>query len=103
MSNVWVAAAIVAGVVLALALAQLVGRRREEPVAFADEREERLTNQLAATLGCSPAQALPSLRQELHLAPGQSDETLLKRAAYHFRRNMPEGTTCGVWRDRAPG
>jgi hypothetical protein len=102
MSNVWLVAAVVAGVVLALALARSAGRRREEPVAFADEREERLTNQLAATLGCSAAQALPSMRQELRLAPGQSDETLLKRAAYHYRQNLPEGT-CGVWRDRAPG
>lgn len=81
----------------------LFARREAAPaVAFADEREERLTRRLAETLRCGLAQALPLVREELRLGPGQSDETLLKRAAYHYRRNLPE-KACHVYRDRAPG
>ncbi|MBI1916644.1 MAG: hypothetical protein HYS12_18205 [Planctomycetes bacterium] len=36
------------------------------------------------------------------LAPQQSDETLLKRAAYHYRQDLPE-TFGQVYRDAAPG
>jgi hypothetical protein len=77
-------------------------RSEPEPIAFADEREERLTRQAARTLGCSVEEALPVVRHEIDLSPGQSDEVLLKRAAYHYRQNLPEAP-CQVFRDRAPG
>jgi hypothetical protein len=102
MPNALVVAGMVAAVVLALGLMHFVGRRREEPVSFASEREEQLTRKLAATLGCSPARALPWLRKELQIAPDQTDENLLKRAAYHYRRSQPDAP-CPVWRAGKPG
>src|SRR5262249_51125106 len=99
MPSPWIIAAIPGVVILALVL--LMSRRREV-IDFANDREEQLTRKLAQLVGCDLAQALPSVRKELELAPGQSDETLLKRAAYHYRRDMPE-KTCSVWRDRTPG
>jgi hypothetical protein len=102
MLNAYVVAGIVAAVLLALGLSRLIGRRREELVSFANDREEQLTLRLATMLRCSPVQALPWLRKELEFASDQTDENLLKRAAYHFRRDQPE-TTCSMWRDRSPG
>ena len=102
MSNAFVVAGVVAAVLLALGLAQFKARRREEPVAYANEREERLTRRLAATLGCSDASAHPWLRKELEIAPDQTDYNLLKRAAYHFRRDQPD-VPCPTWRGGRPG
>lgn len=86
--------------VAGLCLRQL--RRRPVAVTFHDEREEKLAHRLARSLHCSLADAVPSIRQELHLAPSQSDETILKRAAYHYRQALPE-KTCSVYRDAAKG
>jgi hypothetical protein len=102
MPNALVVAGMVAVVVVALGLVRLVGRRREEPVGFAGEREEQLTRKLAAMLGCPLAQALPWLRKELRIAPDQTDDNLLKRAAYHYRRDQPDAP-CPVWRAGKPG
>jgi hypothetical protein len=76
--------------------------RRPKPVVFANSREERLTRQLARVVGCSLAQALPPVRREIDLAPSQPDETLVKRAAYHYRQELPE-KACPVYRDSARG
>jgi hypothetical protein len=76
--------------------------RRPQPVIFADPREERLARQLAQTVGCSPAQALPAVRREIEFGPNQPDDTLLKRAAYHYRQDLPERRGA-VYRDRAAG
>lgn len=100
MPTVWVLAALPAFVVLGLWVFHL--RRRTEVVTFGSAREERLTRTLAQSLGCDPAAALPAVRKELDYSPGQSDETLLKRAAYHYRRDRTE-RTCSAWRDRVPG
>ena len=97
MPNVWIAAAIAAGVIVALGLSVSFMRRKAAPVSFTDEREERLTQKLADMLGCTLAEALPAMRRELEIAPGQPDDTLLKRAAYHYRRTLPDGA-CRVWR-----
>ena len=102
MPNALVVAGMIAAVVLALGLAHFVARRREEPVKFGSEREERLTKKLAALVGCSPAQAHPWLCKELEIAPDQTDDNLLKRAAYHYRRNQPDAA-CPVWRGGRPG
>jgi hypothetical protein len=73
--------------------------RPAKPIVYAGPREERLTAQLAHMVGCAPAQALPAVRREVELAPNQSDETLLKRAAYHYRQDQPE--TCRpLYRDK---
>jgi hypothetical protein len=77
--------------------------RRAEAIAFADEREEQLTRKLAGQLGCPLLDALGAVRQELQIAPTQTDETILKRAAYHYRQNLPDSGPCRVYRDRAPG
>ena len=42
------------------------------------------------------------IREDLRIAPNQTDGTIVKRAAYHFRRNLPEGS-CSVYRDPKPG
>ena len=97
-----IALAVVVGVVAGLVLSR-GARRREEVIAFANEREERLTRKLAGQLGCPLGPALDAVRQELKIAPKQTDETILKRAAYHYRQNLPEPGSCGVFRDRAPG
>ena len=102
MPSAFVVAGTIGVVVIALGLAHFVGRRREEPVTFASAREERLTKRLAGMLACSLAQAHPWLCKELRIAPDQTDENILKRAAYHFRRNQPDAP-CPVWRGGRPG
>ena len=77
--------------------------RREESVAFADEREERLTHRLAEQLRCPVSAALEAVRRELAIDPEQADETILKRAGYHYRQNLPDPGPCRTFRDRAPG
>jgi hypothetical protein len=98
MPEVW-EVGLVAGVLFVTGLVVWSLRPGAAAVAFADEREERLTRKLAALVGCPLAHALPSVRQEIRIAPDQPDETLLKRAAYHYRRDLPE-KTCTVYRDR---
>jgi len=100
MSNLWLPLTI-AGAVSAVGLLYF-WTRREEPLVFADQREEGLTRRLAKMVGCSLARALPLIRREIDIAPTQSDDTLLKRAAYHYRQELPE-KTCQVYRDSAPG
>jgi hypothetical protein len=76
---------------------------RGPSVAFENEREELLTLTLARRLRCPLESALAAVRRELRIEPGQSDETILKRAAYHYTRNLPEPGGCSVYRDRAAG
>jgi hypothetical protein len=75
--------------------------RRPVRVVYANPREEQLTFKLARLVGCSPAEALSAVRREVEMAPNQSDETLLKRAAYHYRQELPERTG-QVYQDPAP-
>jgi len=100
MSDMWLAVAV--AVVAGLAVLRILLVQRTPVVEFADDREERLTHRLAEVVGCTPEEALPAVRRELEIAPGQSDETIIKRAAYHYRRAAPE-KTCQVYRDRSPG
>lgn len=90
------------GVVIGLCLYLTFGRR-EGPVTFASARERRLSLRLAAEVGCPLEVAHDYVRRELELAPSQPDDTILKRAAYHYRRNLPEPGTCRTFRDRSPG
>ncbi len=97
-----IAVAVTVGIVAGVGLVRGFGRRAD-PVAFADEREERLSRKLAARVGCPLAAAQEAVRQELKLAPTQPDDTILKRADYHYRQNLPEPGPCHVYRDRARG
>jgi hypothetical protein len=100
MSDAWVTLTIAAIAVVAGGLYLLA--RRPKPVVFADPREEQLTRKLARAVGCSLEQALPAIRQEVEIAPNQSEETLLKRAAYHYRQELPNESR-QVYRDEVPG
>jgi hypothetical protein len=93
---------IAAAVVGVAGLGVFLLRPRPRQVDFASGREEELTRRLAGKLRCELAHALPPVRAELQIAPDQTDETILKRAEYHYRRNLPD-TPCGVWRDRGAG
>ena len=97
-----IAAFVAVVAIVGVALYFLAMRWSAIPLTFESERDERLTRLLSQTLRCSLAAALSSLRTELRIAPDQTDETLLKRATYHYRRNLPEGS-CSVYRDAKPG
>ena len=100
MTEIWVA-----GAVVAAGVGFVLGRRavrKPQPVEVVDEREGQLAKRVAARAGCSVADALPAVRHELELAPHQTDDTLVKRATYHYQMNLPE-RTCTTYRDSAKG
>ncbi len=103
MPDEWIVVALAVGVVAVLGVVRLAAGRGGCAVTFANEREETLTRKLASRVRCSLADALPAVREEIKHGPNQPDETLLKRAEYHYRQNLPEKTSCQVYRDRAPG
>ncbi len=98
MPDVWVIVAAAAGVAVLFGLL----RPRQVAMTFADEREDRLTRRLAREVGCPLAAGLPAVRRELRLAPSLSDDTILKRAVYHYRRDAPD-EPCPVFRSTKPG
>jgi hypothetical protein len=102
MSEVWVVPAVCVAAIAGFGLFLYLWVGRERPVEFADEREERLTRALSQMVRCDLAGALPWVRQEIRIAPDQSDEALLKRAAYHYRREVSD-RPCPLYRDRTPG
>ena len=54
------------------------------------EREERLARRLMKMVGCTLLQGIRAIRREIGHSPDQADETLLGRAAYHYRRELPD-------------
>jgi hypothetical protein len=100
MPDIWLL--LVIAVIAAIAAGSYLVTRRPKPLVYLSPREQRLTGAMARVVGCSLAQALPAVRRELEIAPNQSDETLVKRAAYHYRQELP-AATCQVYRDRAAG
>jgi len=100
MSDAWVTLTIIAIAVVAASLYLLT--RRPKPIVFANPREELLARKLTRVVRCPLAQAQSVIRQEIEIAPIQSGETLLKRAAYHYRQELPE-TSCPVYPDEVPG
>ncbi len=100
MSDIGLAAVIALGAGL-VGVVALRGRRPAAP-EYRGGREEQLTRRLARAVGCPPAEALPAVRRELEIAPDQTDDTLVKRAAYHYRREQPDAP-CPVYRDRSRG
>src|SRR5262245_54629593 len=90
------------GAVIGLCLYLTLGRR-EVDVAFDSDRERQLTLQMAAQVGCALEVALDHVRRELNLASSQPDDTILKRAVYHYQRNLPEPGLCRTYRDRQRG
>jgi hypothetical protein len=98
MPELWMIVGAAAGLVLVFGLT----RPRREVAHFDDEREERLTRRMAREVGCSLSAGLPSVRRELKLAPSLPDDTIVKRAIYHYRREMPDAP-CPVFRGSRPG
>ena len=76
---------------------------RGESVTFADDREKRLTHELADRVGCPLGYALEFVHRELSIAPNEPDQTILKRAEYHCRRELPERAPCRTYRDPTRG
>jgi hypothetical protein len=107
MPEAWmIGGGVLVGVAIGLCAYRALGRRAEDgagDIDFADEREERLTRRLAGQVRCDLPAALPFVRRELELGPSQPDDTIIKRAAYHYTRSLPEPGPCRVYRDRAPG
>jgi len=100
MTPVWVAAAVVAaGVGFVLGRRAVRGAAVEEVMT---EREAHLAKHVALRARCTVSEALSAVRHELALAPDQSDETLAKRATYHYQMALPE-KSCGTYKDRAKG
>lgn len=105
MSEPWifVGAALAVAVGLGLAVRALRPRPTESECELLPEgREGELAARLARTVGCTPLEALPAVRQELDLSPSQADDVILKRAAYHYRMNLPERSPA-AYRDRVKG
>jgi hypothetical protein len=100
MRELWIVAAVCG--VIGLAACRVLLARRPEVIDFRDDREEQLTRRLAQAVGCTLADAQSAIQRELRIAPDQLDETILKRARYHYQREVPD-RPCGVFRDRAPG
>ena len=99
---VWISAAVV-GAVIGFVLGRRARSRRPQAVAaFASEREEQLAKRVAARARCSVADALPAVRHELGLSPNQTDDTLVKRAVYHYQMSLPE-RPCAAYRDSVKG
>jgi len=105
MSDLWIAVGV--GAVAALGLVLVARARRANGPGPAcdlvpDGRDGQLAVRMARTVGCTPAEALPAVRHELDLSPGQTDDVILKRAAYHYRNALPERPRV-CYRDRARG
>jgi hypothetical protein len=92
MPELWIIAGvvIVAGVGLAIRLNRSRPAEPTECEFVPAGRDGDLAVQLAKIVGCTPLLALDAVRHELDLAPTQTDEVILKRAAYHYRNNLPE-------------
>jgi len=100
MTEIWVAGAVVAAGVGFFLGRRAVRHTPDEPVMT--EREQHLAKHVATRARCTIYEALPAVRNELALAPHQDDETLVKRATYHFQMALPEHT-CTTYRDSAKG
>lgn len=102
MNELWLAVGL--GVVAVAVIGLTLRKRKPTTVRTlkVDSREDRLSRALAKTVGCTPREALPSIQLELDLGASHPDETILKRAKYHYQQNLPE-TICNTFRDRAVG
>ena len=99
MTDAWIPLALLVAGLAVVIVFRILGRPK--PVIFDDAREERLTKQVAQVIRCAPAQALAAVRREVAIAPNESDETILKRAVYHCRQELPEAPGA-VYHDPAP-
>jgi hypothetical protein len=105
MADPWIITIVAAFAVLALVLVvrTLRSTRSNSACSLLPEgREGELAVRLAKMVGCVPMQALAAVRQELDLAPSQSDDVILKRAAYHYRNAIPERRGA-IYRDKVRG
>lgn len=104
MSELWIIGGLAAVAALGLGLAGWARRPRPTTTCelLPEGRDGQLAVRLARMVGCSPFEALPAVRHELDLAPTQADDVILKRAAYHYRTNLPERPPA-IYRDRVRG
>ncbi len=82
--------------IIGIGLYFLFGRARRLPSAIS--REKRLTHELADRVGCPLGYALEFVNRELSISPGESDATILKRAEYHLRRDLPDSASVRTYR-----
>ena len=105
MSEPWIFVGVAAAVAGGLGLAVRARRPRDSGETcelLPEGRDGELAAQLAQIVGCTPLQALPAVRHELDLSPSQADDVILKRAAYHYRMNLPERSPA-AYRDTVRG
>jgi hypothetical protein len=105
MSDLWIVVGVAAAAVVGLGLVGRARRARDAGPAgefVPDGRDGRLAVRLSRTVGCTPLEALPAVRHELGLSPTQTDDVILKRAAYHYRNALPERPRA-AYRDRVRG
>src|SRR5262245_29367413 len=100
MSNEAVLSAIIVGALAGIAFHLLF--RRPRAAAFTTSRGERLARRVCEIAGCALNESQQAVQRELDIAPTQSDEVIVKRAVYHYRRDLPE-PYMGGFRDTAPG
>lgn len=103
MATIWVVSAAVATAVIGFALGRRASAKaRPQPPLFESEREEQLARRVAARAKAGVSAVLPAIRHEIALAPNQTDDTLVKRALYHYQMSRPE-RDCGGYRDTVRG
>lgn len=103
MTAIWISAAVATAVVIGFALGRRASAKaRPQPPLFESEREEQLARRVAARAKAGVSDVLPSIRHEIALAPNQTDDTLVKRALYHYQMSLPE-RDCGGYRDTVRG
>ena len=102
MTAIWVSVAVVTAVIGFALGRRVAAKGRPKPLAFESEREEQLARRVAARAKAGVGDVLPSIRHEIALAPNQTDDTLVKRAIYHYQMSRPE-RECGGYRDTVRG
>jgi len=100
MTPIWVAAGVLTAGVVGVWAWRGRGKSAVEPEMTG--RESHLAKHVANRVRCTVYEALPAVRHELALAPDKDDETLVKRAAYHYQMALPE-KACGVYKDSGKG
>ena len=100
MTPIWVAAGVLAAGVVGVLAWRRRGKSTVEPEMT--EREAHLAKHVANRVRCTVYAALPAVRHELGLDPNKDDETIVKRASYHYQMALPE-KACGVYKDSGKG
>lgn len=102
MTAIWISAAVVTAVIGFVLGQRAAAKAQPKPPMFESEREEQLARRVAARAKAGVGDVLPAVRHEIALAPNQTDDTLVKRAIYHYQMSLPE-RDCGGYRDAVRG